>query len=31
MWICLLSTKDVAADAIKCVQAAAERKTGKKL
>jgi transposase InsO family protein len=31
MWICLLSTKDVAADAIKRVQAAAERKTGKKL
>jgi transposase InsO family protein len=31
MWICLLSTKDAAADAIKRVQAAAERKTEKKL
>jgi histone deacetylase 1/2 len=31
MWICLLPTKDAAADAIKHVQAAAERKSGKKL
>ena len=31
MWICLLSTKDAAADAIKHVQAAAERKSRKKL
>jgi IS30 family transposase len=31
MWICLLPSKDVAADAIKRVQAAAERKSGKKL
>jgi transposase InsO family protein len=31
MWICLLSTKDVTADAIKYVQAATERKTEKKL
>jgi transposase InsO family protein len=31
MWICLLPTKDAAAAAIKRVQAAAERKSGKKL
>jgi transposase InsO family protein len=31
MWVCLLPTKDAAAEAIKRVQAAAERKTGKKL
>jgi transposase InsO family protein len=31
MWICLLPSKDAAADAIKRVQAAAERKSGKKL
>jgi transposase InsO family protein len=31
MWICLLPTKDAAADAIKRVQAAAERKSGKKV
>jgi histone deacetylase 1/2 len=31
MWICLLPSKDAAADAIKRVQAAVERKSGKKL
>ena len=31
MWICLLPTKDAAATAIKRVQAAAERKSGKKM
>ena len=31
MWVALLTTKDAAADAIKHLQAAAEKKSGKKL
>ncbi|WVZ94479.1 hypothetical protein U9M48_040366 [Paspalum notatum var. saurae] len=31
MWVVLLSAKDAAPDVIKCVQAAAERKTGRQL
>ena len=31
MWVVLLPTKDVAADAIKQVQAAAEKESGRKL